>query len=131
MGVCRIIPLYSTIIIIVDLITKLLQVIDGETLRSWLWSWYQDCRLCVGHCIVYRKSQLFVILRSLICLSLQNSNQDFDCSKCPSSLSIGPTASTMEPMNLYQHDNYLYWLKMYIRKNIRIFIPKNHFRRIY
>ena len=113
---------------------------------SWLWSRYHDCRLCAGRCTVYLKSQLFVILESLICLYFQdskqdslqdyvlgvaqfiwnpnynptvyiasficnswklnlpfftNSNQDFDCSKCLSSINIGPTVLTNDFISTY------------------------------
>ena len=74
-------------------------------------------RLYAGRCTVYFKSQIFVFLESLICLSLKNSDQDLDCSKCPNLLNIGYTPSTMVSMSLYWRTNdfcrlnYLHWKK--------------------
>ena len=54
----------------------------GRTLGARCY-WYHDCRLSAERFTVYMKSQLFIIHEGLIWLFLQNSNQNFDYSKCP------------------------------------------------
>ena len=88
------------------------------------------CCLCAGRCIVYLKFLLFVILESLICLSLQNSNHDFDCSKCGSIILILQYRQWYQWVHISYRTINFCWIKMYIWINIWIFIPKYHLRRI-